>query len=265
MSFLTPIYNIITKVLGFIVLPVFKFLRMILWDKTLRKFFNDVLKVTFLVDLIDDFLDVCEALIKDPAKLLVMSNFSSFIIFAPWIINLLLFPLKKANLAKQQKKQEQQYMNYYQQLAQSDPVAYQNLYLQQQGGKFLNILSSAPSFTDYIGVFAIVFFVYFYEKSDFCNIKYKKNQEKNKDQNTSSKKWDEWNLTKYSFWIAIIITLFYIANYLVFPFIPIIGIFFRISNGLPIVGTLVPGLLTYFAYNMLRNITEIMKDRTSCV
>jgi len=262
MKFLKIIFTPILKFLQFIILPVFKFLRKILWDTTLRKFFNDKLKLSFIVGLIDDYLDVIEGIIKNPFSVLKFTDFSLFIIFAPWIINLLLFPIKKIQLARQQQKQQKQLEEYYTKLAETNPEYYQQLYNQQQmqmigGASVMNVLSSSPGITDYISIYLFIFFMYIIEKRDICNKKHKKDSDK--------ESYSNWKLIKIGLVFATIITLFYISIYLVFPFMPIIGIFFNIANSLPIIGTLVPGILTYIAYNIFRNITEMMKRRTQCV
>lgn len=255
MGVLKGFYNMITKILGWLVLPVFKFLRMILWDKTLRKFFNDVLKVTFIVGLIDDFLDVTEKLIKDPAGLFIMTNKSAWIIFAPWIVNLILFPIRKAQLMKSQYDEtiEEEPIEQIEEVEMLDTSIEGEEPIQEGGA--LSIITSVPDMKTYIGVFIIVCIIYFMEKREICN--------SNKDEE-NKEKWNSWNLTKYSFWFGVFITAFYSANFFIFPYIPIIGIFFRISTSIPLIGKLVPGILTYFAYNILRNITEVMKTRTHC-
>ena len=278
MGLFTGIYEIVKKLLGWIILPVFKFFRLILWDKTLRIFFNDVLKITFIVGLVDDYLDVVEALIEDPAELFVMTNTSIWVIFAPWIVNLLLLPINRMKLMAKQKLQTKSTVvpsavpsavpptvspavpsavpptvSPAVPVPSTVPSAIQSVV--QEGGSIMMTLGASPDMKTYIGVFSIICFIYFLEKKDLCNKKKTKKGEN---------KWESWNLTKYSFWFGIFITAFYAAIYLVFPFIPIIGIFFRIITRLPVIGKIVPGLLTYLAYNMLRNITEIMKKRTHC-
>lgn len=50
----------------------------------------------------------------------------------------------------------------------------------------------------------------------------------------------------------------------IFPYIPILGLFYSIFTIIPIIGPLIPNILTYFTYNIIRNIGEIMKTRTHC-
>lgn len=263
MGFFSGLYEIVKKILGWVVLPIFKFLRKLLWDWTLRKFFNDVLKVTFLVGLVDDFLDVVEALIEDPADLFVMTNKSAWIIVAPWIVNILLIPINKIkNAAVSASMNTQEVQAPAAPIEQQptmepagEPTIVEGEVPVQEGGSFINMMTATPDIKTYFGFFFIVFLIYFLEKKDLCN------QNKTKD---GKEKWNSWNLTKYSFWFGIFITAFYAACFTVFPYFPIVGIFFRIVTKLPLVGKVVPGLITYFAYNVLRNITEVMKKRTHC-
>lgn len=161
MGVFSGLYKIIKKLLSFIILPIFKFLRKILWDWTLRKFFNDVLKLKFIVSLIDDLFDVIEVSIKEPKDLLKMSNISIIIIFLPLIINMLLIPFNR-------KKQEyyypeQQYPQYqYEQQYQYQP---QNNII-QKGGFILKSLSK-PNFKTFIGLFILYIFYIFMKKKNY--------------------------------------------------------------------------------------------------
>lgn len=270
MGFFSGIYEIVKKILGWVILPIFKFLRMILWDKTLRKFFNDVLKVTFLVGLVDDYLDVVEALIEDPADLFVMTNKSAWIIIAPWIVNFALVPINKilnkaSSLSESVPTAEPTAVEPIVEVpaASVAPVApvapIESASVEgelppiQEGGAIMSVLGASPDMKTYFGLFCLIAIIYFFEKKSMCNEKEKEDP-----------KWKGWNLTKYSFWFGVFITAFYAACFLVLPFVPVIGIFFRITTRIPVVGTVVPGLLTYIAYNILRNITEVMKTRTHC-
>lgn len=263
MFFILPIIKFLSPIL----IPIFKFLRKILWDATLRKFFNDTLKLTLIVSLVDDYLDIIIGILEDPYSIVKFTKTSLLIIFAPWIIQLVLLPIKKLQQSRMIAMQTQQmgYYNqpldynqeYYNQLAQTNPEYYQQLlYQQQMGGRFgaLNLLSNSPGIYDYLSIYVFIIILYMIEKREICN----------EDNKESEKKYDFLKILKLGAVISIFITIFYISNYLIFPFIPIVGLFFKIATSLPIIGTLVPGITTYFAYNIFRNMTELLKNRTKC-
>lgn len=277
MKFFNILLTPLIKIMKLIALPIFKFLRNLLWEWTLKKFFKDGLKLTFLTNLVDDFLDIIEGFLKDPQSLFKFTNKSLWIIFAPWIISLFLYRIKKFNIVQKfiskterfnkintEQTPQSQIPNipegqspeaFYADLAKTNPTLYQQLYEQQQrGGGIMNILSSSPDFTDYISLYIFILVLYIIEKSDLC-----------KDQHKDKKQEKFFNILQIGLVFSIFITLFYISTYIVFPFIPVFGLFYQIALNLPIIGTIVPGILTYFAYNIFRNMTELLKDRTKCL
>jgi len=278
MSFFKIILTPIKFIFKWLALPVFKLIKKLLWTWTLRKFFKDSLKLIFIVNLVDDFFDIIEGFLKDPASLFIFTDKSLWLIFAPWIISAVLYPIKKFSFVQKFISKTDKFnkpierfnrpvvpIAQVQQVAplqQVAPVPVQQVpqvpqvqqVPPQQGGGIMTVLSSSPDFTDYISVYIFILALYMIEKSELCG-------EEHKDKPNEKLL----NIFQIGLIFSIFVTLFYIASYLLFPFIPIIGIFYSIAISLPIVGTIVPGILTYFFYNIFRNMTELLKDRTKCL
>ena len=281
MGFFKIILTPIKFIFKLIALPIFKLLRKLLWEWTLKKFFKNGLKLTFLTNLVDDFLDIIEAFLKDPASLFIFTNKSLWIIFAPWIISAILFPFKGFSFLQkfmpksngfepvQQIQQPaapvapaapaapagQSPEEFFANLAITNPELYQQIYNQQQkGGGIMNIINSSPDFTNYIGIFIFILVLYMIEKTELCSEEHKDKKEEK-----------FLNIFKIGLIFSIFVTLFYISTYVIFPFMPIVGLFYSLATSIPIIGTLVPGILTYFFYNIFRNMTELLKDRTKCL
>jgi len=284
MGFFKVILTPIKFIFKWLALPIFKIIRKLLWTWTLRKFFNDGLKIKFIVSIVDDFLDIIEGFLKDPASLFIFTNKSLWLIFAPWIISAVLYPIKKIAFIQKFISKTDRFNKPIERFNRPPaaapvapaapapaasapvapaapapvalaPVAPTQEGVQQQGGGIMSFFSSSsPDFTDYIGVYIFILVLYMIEKSELCG-------EEHKD------KPDEklLNIFQIGLVFSIFVTLFYIASYLLFPYVPIFGLFYSIMIRLPIIGTIVPGFLTYLFYNIFRNMSELLKERTKCL
>jgi hypothetical protein len=236
-------------------------------------------------------------------KMVKFTNFSLFLIFAPYLVKIIPFPFQYMMAKMKEKKDKAAFSKNLaafdqkintqidsgakiqineEQYSYLPQVTKDRLKNMQKGGVgALSVFLSSPGFIEYIQTLFFIVFIYYWETSGKCggeNDKKKKELEKitgdmkkgKGDRDAAQAKIDGLGLG-YSFnqlfwdglYTAMIPMIFYFGYYTFLVFIPFVGLGLKIIQMIPIINKIFGGTLIYFFYNIMRNFRDVT-ERNKC-
>jgi uncharacterized membrane protein len=234
-------------------------------------------------------------------KMVKFTNFSLFLIFAPYLVKIIPFPFQYMMAKMKEKKDKAAFSKnlaafdqkintqidsgakiqineeQYSYLPQATKDRLKNM--QKGGAGALSVFMSSPGFIEYIQTLFFIVFIYYWEASEKCNDADDKkrkeleqitgNLKKGKtDRADAQAKIDALGYSfKQLFWdglyTAMIPMIFYFGYYTFLVFLPFVGLGLKIIQMIPIINKIFGGTLIYFFYNIMRNFREVTK-RNKC-
>jgi hypothetical protein len=210
-------------------------------------------------------------------KMVKFTNFSLFLIFAPYLVKIIPFPFQYMMAKMKEKKDKAAFAKnlaafdqkintqidsgakiqineeQYGYLPQATKDRLKNM--QKGGAGALSVFLSSPGIIEYIQTLGLIIFIYYWEKSSEC-AKNKKKEDTSLGYSFKQLFWD-------GLYTAIIPMIFYFGFYTFLMFVPFIGIALKMIQMIPVINKIFAGTLIYFFYNLMRNFRDVTK-RNKC-